>query len=104
MQNAKKDAYGLIEGYDKKTKMLLLKQLDFNIKVKKGDHVVTSGLSGMFPSGLLIGDIEKVTPDENGLTQTAYVKPAANFYDVREVLVINRKTQKFNAGGTGGGQ
>ncbi|WP_061086575.1 rod shape-determining protein MreC [Heyndrickxia faecalis] len=104
VQNAKKDAYGLIEGYDKKTKMLLLKQLDFNIKVKKGDHVVTSGLSGMFPSGLLIGDIEKVTPDENGLTQTAYVKPAANFYDVREVLVINRKTQKFNAGGTGGEQ
>ncbi|QWU05798.1 rod shape-determining protein MreC [Heyndrickxia coagulans] len=104
VQNAKKDAYGLIEGYDKKTKMLLLKQLDFNIKVKKGDHVVTSGLSGMFPSGLLIGDIEKVTPDENGLTQTAYVKPAANFYDVREVLVINRKTQKFNASGTGGEQ
>ncbi|WMM90658.1 rod shape-determining protein MreC [Heyndrickxia coagulans] len=104
VQNAKKDAYGLIEGYDKKAKMLLLKQLDFNIKVKKGDHVVTSGLSGMFPSGLLIGDIEKVTPDENGLTQTAYVKPAANFYDVREVLIINRKAQKLNAGGTGGEQ
>lgn len=104
VQNAKKDAYGLIEGYDKKTKMLLLKQLDFNIKVKKGDHVVTSGLSGMFPSGLLIGDIEKVTPDENGLTQTAYVKPAANFYDVRSVLVINRKAQKIPGGGTGGEQ
>lgn len=102
VQNAKKDAYGLIEGYDKKTKMLLLKQLDFNIKVKKGDHVVTSGLSGMFPSGLLIGDIEKVTPDENGLTQTAYVKPAANFYDVREVLVINRKA--VNLGSAGGEQ
>ncbi|WP_211062062.1 rod shape-determining protein MreC [Heyndrickxia faecalis] len=102
VQNAKKDAYGLIEGYDKKAKMLLLKQLDFNIKVKKGDHVVTSGLSGMFPSGLLIGDIEKVTPDENGLTQTAYVKPAANFYDVREVLVINRKA--VNLGSAGGEQ
>lgn len=82
--------------------MLLLKQLDFNIKVKKGDHVVTSGLSGMFPSGLLIGDIEKVTPDENGLTQTAYVKPAANFYDVREVLIINRKA--VNLGSAGGEQ
>ncbi|MEZ0119632.1 rod shape-determining protein MreC [Heyndrickxia coagulans] len=102
VQNAKKDAYGLIEGYDKKAKMLLLKQLDFNIKVKKGEHVVTSGLSGMFPSGLLIGDIEKVTPDENGLTQTAYVKPAANFYDVREVLVINRKA--VNLGSAGGEQ
>ncbi|AJO22417.1 rod shape-determining protein MreC [Weizmannia coagulans] len=102
VQNAKKDAYGLIEGYDKKAKMLLLKQLDFNIKVKKGDHVVTSGLSGMFPSGLLIGDIEKVTPDENGLTQTAYVKPAANFYDVREVLIINRKA--VNLGSAGGEQ
>lgn len=102
VQNAKKDAYGLIEGYDKKAKMLLLKQLDFNIKVKKGDHVVTSGLSGMFPSGLLIGDIEKVTSDENGLTQTAYVKPAANFYDVREVLIINRKA--VNLGSAGGEQ
>ncbi|GER66192.1 cell shape-determining protein MreC [Weizmannia acidilactici] len=104
VQSAKKDAYGLIEGYDKKTKMLLLKQLDFNIKIKKGDHVVTSGLSGMFPSGLVIGDVEKIVPDENGLTQTAYVKPEANFYDVREVLVINRKAQKLNSSVLGGGQ
>jgi len=104
VQGAKKDAYGLIEGYDKKTKMLLLKQLDFNIKIKKGDHVVTSGLSGMFPSGLVIGDVEKIVPDENGLTQTAYVKPEANFYDVREVLVINRKAQKLNSSVLGGGQ
>ncbi|WP_018660988.1 rod shape-determining protein MreC [Heyndrickxia acidiproducens] len=92
-----KDVFGLIEGYDKKSKLLLLKQLDFDIKIKKGQHVVTSGLSGMFPSGLLIGDVQKVVPDENGLTQTAYVKPAADFYDVANVLIINRKAEKLSS-------
>ena len=51
-------------------------------KLKKDRLVQTSGLGGVFPSRLIIGTVEEVVPDEFGLTQTAYVKPGANFYDL----------------------
>ncbi|MCU9614012.1 rod shape-determining protein MreC [Caldibacillus lycopersici] len=87
---AEKDVYGLIEGYDAESKMLLIKQIPSNSKVEKGQNVITSGLGGMYRKGLFIGTIEKVEPDQYGLTQTAYVKPAANFYNIEEVIVIER--------------
>ena len=31
-----------------------------------------------------------MVPDEFGLTQTAFVKPGANFYDLEHVMVIER--------------
>src|SRR5690606_1035134 len=77
---AKEDIYGLIEGYDAETETLLLKQIPVDAKVEKGNDVITSGFGGIFPKGLYIGKVEKVEPDQYGLTQTAYIKPAANFY------------------------
>ena len=45
--------------------------------VRAGDEVVTSGLGGVFPRGILIGHIEEVAKDEGGLYQVASVVPAA---------------------------
>ena len=58
--------------------------------MKKGQIVQTSGIGGVFPSRLKIGTVEEVVPDEYGLTQTALVKPGANFYDLEHVMVIER--------------
>lgn len=87
---SKKREFGLIQGYDPEKKVLLLKTIDYDVNVKKGDSVQTSGLTGNFPSGLQIGTVEKLVPDENGLTQTAYVKPFADFYDVEHVQIVDR--------------
>ena len=87
---AKEDVYGLIEGYDEETKTLLVKQIPSDRKVEAGQDVVTSGKGGVYPKGLYIGKIEKVEPDQYGLTQIAYVKPAADFYNVEHVIVVER--------------
>lgn len=84
------DVYGLIEGYDEETQTLLIKQIPSDKKVEVGQDVITSGKGGVYPKGLYIGKIEKIEPDQYGLTQTAYVKPAADFYNVEHVLVIQR--------------
>ncbi|QQZ10718.1 rod shape-determining protein MreC [Heyndrickxia vini] len=89
---SKKKEYGLIQGYDEEHKVLLLKTIDYDVSVKKGDIVNTSGLGGVFPKGLPIGTVEKLVPDENGLTQTAWVKPYADFYDIENVQIIERTT------------
>lgn len=86
----KANVFGLVEGYDQEKKLLLIKRIPNNAKVSKGQTVITSGLGGMFPKGLLIGKVVDVKTDQYGLNQTAYVKPGADFYDIEKVLVIKR--------------
>jgi len=82
--------YGQIEGFDAEKEMLLLKKIPYEAKIEKDQLVQTSGMGGVFPSRLIIGTVEEVVPDEFGLTQTAFVKPGANFYDLEHVMVIER--------------
>jgi rod shape-determining protein MreC len=87
----KENVFGLIEGYDEKRRELLLKEIPFDAKVEKNQKVLTSGLGGIFPKGLVIGEVTKVEPDQYGLTKIVYVKPAANFYDIDDVIIVKRK-------------
>ncbi|TYR82267.1 rod shape-determining protein MreC [Priestia megaterium] len=92
---AKTPVYGLIEGYDEKEQALLLRRIPFDAEIKEKQKVVTSGLGGedgVFPSGLVIGEITKIEPDEYGLTKKAYVKPSTDLYDLDHVMVAKRST------------
>lgn len=98
VQGKEENVFGLIEGYDDKREALLLKQIPFDAKIEKKQLVLTSGLGGIFPKGLPIGVVEEVVPDEYGLTKMAYVKPAANFYDIDDVIIVKRKIDAAQEG------
>lgn len=85
-----KEVNGIITGYDEKTGDLILGELNTDTAIKKGDEVVTSGLGGMTPKGLLIGKVASVKKDDYGLANTVYLDPAANLNDVTVVTVISR--------------
>lgn len=84
------NVFGLIEGYDSKRRELILGEIPIDAKVKKKQKVLTSGLGGVFPKGLPIGEVTEVKPDQYGLTQVIYVKPFANLYDVDDVMIVKR--------------
>lgn len=86
----KKEVFGLIEGYDSERRELLLKRIDADIELKEGQQVVSSGLGGIFPKGIVIGEITEVAIDEFGLTKLAYVKPAADFSLLNHVVIADR--------------
>ncbi|ONK22289.1 rod shape-determining protein MreC [Siminovitchia sp. FSL H7-0308] len=91
---AKGSVHGLIDGYDKEKKMLIMKDLPIDeAQIEKGQNVITSGLGGIFPKGLEIGTVEEVTLDQYGLSQIAYIKPFAEFYDFEHVMVVARSIQ-----------
>lgn len=96
------NVYGLVEGYDQDNKELQVKAIPSSAKIQKGQTVVTSGLGGYFPSGLLIGKVVDVKPDQYGLNQTALVKPGADFYDIQNVLVIQRNMMQPDASSLSG--
>ncbi len=81
---------GLIEGYDEEKGALLLRRIESDIKLVEGQKVITAGTGGVFPGGIVIGEIMEVEPDSYGLEQMAYIKPAANFYDIDRVWVADR--------------
>ncbi len=92
---------GFVEGYDQEKKLLMVKSIPSGTKVEKGQTVITSGLGGVFPAGLLVGKVVEVKPDQYGLNQTALVKPGADFYDIKNVIVIRRIMQQPDASAMG---
>jgi rod shape-determining protein MreC len=67
---------------------LKLTYLETGTQVIGGYTVVTSGRSGLYPKGLVIGTVESVTKDNEGLEDTAVVVPKAELEQLSKVYVI----------------
>lgn len=68
--------------------------LEFTVKdedVKVGDTVISSGIGGVFPKGLPIGEVTMVKKGEYGVFQTIEVKPTVNIGKLEEMLVLVRR-------------
>jgi rod shape-determining protein MreC len=55
---------------------------------REGDQVVTSGMDGVFPPGLVVGTITTLRRQNYGMVQTAEIAPAVDMTKLEEVLVI----------------
>ncbi len=56
--------------------------------IAEGDLVITSGIGGIYPKGLIVGTIKEVKADTNGISVFASVKPAVDVANVKDVVVI----------------
>ncbi len=70
---------------------LVIKYIDRSEDVKSGDTIVTSGLDGIFPRGLLVGEVTTVVREGPGLFLTVNVAPAADFRRLEQVLVVTQQ-------------
>ena len=62
-------------------------------EVQVGDRVVTSGMGGIFPKGLVVGHVKSINRQEYGLFQAIEVSPTVDFSHLEEVLVLLRSQQ-----------
>lgn len=67
---------------------LALDKILQNDVLKEGELVLTSGLGGDYPKGLLIGKVEKIEKNENEVFQKAVIRPDIKFNRLERVLVI----------------
>ncbi len=67
---------------------LTMKYVGRSSDVRVGDAVVTSGLDGTFPRGLLIGEVSRVERQGPGLFVNVSVAPAVDFRRLEQVLVV----------------
>jgi len=91
----KDDIFGMIEGFDDETNYLLFRIIEESDKeLEEGELVVSSELGGEFPAGVPIGTVKEVVSDQYGLTRIAMVEPAADLYDISNVIVVNRTLEE----------
>jgi rod shape-determining protein MreC len=90
-------ALGIVEwerGYQ-----CFLRKIPARSDVKEGDVVVTSGMGGVFPRGLVIGTVSSVGGEKWELFKNIVVKPGVDFTNVEEVFVlIHEESTQFTAG------
>lgn len=80
----------MIEGKGKPL-VARLKYLDRSEDVRVGDTVITSGLDGVFPKGLLIGNIVKADKPQAGVLQEAELRAAFELGTLEEVIVLKNQ-------------
>jgi rod shape-determining protein MreC len=66
----------------------IMKYVKRSDDLKEGDRLVTSGLDGVFPKGLLVGAVSKVNKKSFGLFQYVEVTLAVDPARIEEVLVV----------------
>ncbi|MGI6064881.1 MAG: rod shape-determining protein MreC [Bacillota bacterium] len=79
---------GVVEGVDRPRGFLRMIHIPQDAELKENQIVVTSGLGGIFPSGLRIGYVTSITVEPNGLMKQALVSPFVDFNRLEEVLVL----------------
>lgn len=59
--------------------------------VEKGDYVLTSGLGGVFPKGLMIGTVSDIKKSRRGMFQDIEIEPAVDFSQLEYLIIIMKK-------------
>lgn len=86
-------AFGIIRGQGVSWRGQASCRMDYISKaeqIRPGDEVVTSGLGGVYPPGLVIGRVDQVRQDSSGLYQSADIVPTSNFRALDIVFVVSR--------------
>jgi rod shape-determining protein MreC len=71
--------------------------IPLEVDVEVGDMIETSGLGGIYPKGILIGEVIEVRKSNSELDRYAIIQPAADFKKLEEVFVF-RSDKNIEAG------
>ena len=80
---------GVVEGNG--TDGLVMKYVRQVDEVQVGDQVITSGLSGVFPKGLVVGEVTRVEKSGDNFFKNVEVRPAVDLGKLEEVLVLRER-------------
>ncbi len=86
--------YGILTGLagsGDEEAQLEMGNLPLDADLMPGDTVITSGLAGIFPKGIAIGEVTEVRPSKDGMRNQAVVTPWVDFGHLEEVRIITTK-------------
>lgn len=85
-----KTAEAILDHYDPNAQRYVLKLIDTSSSITEGMRVISSGLGGAFPSGLIVGLVSKVEILSDAIGLRIEVSPAADFLNLDYLSVVKR--------------
>lgn len=79
---------GILEG--RGDNRCYLKYIAKDVEVAAGENVITSGLDGIYPEGLLIGHVTDVNKEGGEIFQLIEVEPSQNLSRVEDVVILRK--------------
>lgn len=81
---ARNNYFGILSWDGNSVQHLLLEGVPKHAVVEKGDTIVTSGFSTMFPAGIMVGTVD-----------TGYIEPGSNFYTAQVRLSADMSNMQY---------
>lgn len=85
-----KEFLGVLEGYDALEKEFKITSIETTDEIEPGSQVVTNGLGGIYPNGIFVGTVSKITKDELGIATVLKVKSKVDFTKIGYVFVLRK--------------
>jgi rod shape-determining protein MreC len=76
---------------------LNLPYLPVNVDIQKGDKLVTSGIDGVYPTGLAVAVVDSVKTNANSPFAQIIAKPVAGIQNHRQVLILSSELNELVA-------
>ena len=83
--------FGYLQWTGGDTRVAYLNDIPRHAHFRRGDKVVTSGYSSVFPSGVLVGKVQTIYNSPDGLSFRVKVRLSTDFSRLRDVCVISDK-------------
>jgi len=81
---------GILEGALADDARLAFEYADRLALLKAGDLVLTSGIGGVFPKGIVVGKIVSATNKPGAMFKQVRVRPAVNLHKLQSVLIVTQ--------------
>ncbi|MCI8336047.1 MAG: rod shape-determining protein MreC [Peptococcaceae bacterium] len=82
---------GVVEGKGDLGNHLQLNHVPYDANIQKNQTIISSGLGGIYPAGLLVGYISEIQTAAGGLMLEVTVTPFVDFDRLEEVMVLKNK-------------
>lgn len=82
------NAFGIVSWDGSSINELQLNYVPQTTEVQVGEVVVTSGYSNQFPPNIPIGEVIRAVPLQGKETQTIYIDPFVNLYEIAEGFIV----------------
>ncbi|MDY6967395.1 MAG: rod shape-determining protein MreC [Spirochaetota bacterium] len=82
---------GLLYGSSPNSEICIMDYIAKSTSIKHGDKIITSGQGGIFPSGLLVGEVVKSYIEDSSAFIKATIKPIIDYTHLEEVFVLLAK-------------
>ncbi len=86
--------FGYLKWKKGDSRYAFLEDLPLHALFQKGDTIVTSGYSAVFPRGIMTGTVDSISESKDGLSYLLRIQLATNFAALDDVLLISNKQRE----------